>query len=54
MEDFGHITLTFSDGTKAKLYQIQIYGGIQNHINLITNDGVLECLMIAQIHEVSL
>ena len=46
VEDFGHITLTFSDGTKAVILSSEHYmGGIQNHINLITNDGVLECLM---------
>lgn len=46
VEDFGHITLTFFDGTKAVILSSEHYmGGIQNHINLITNDGVLECLM---------
>lgn len=46
VEDFGHVTLTFSDGTKAVILSSEHYmGGIQNHINLITNDGVLECLM---------
>ena len=46
VEDFGHVTLTFSDGTKAVILSSEHYmGGIQNHINIITNDGVLECLM---------
>lgn len=46
VEDFGHVTITFSDGTKAAVLSSEHYmGGIQNHINLITNDGVLECLM---------
>lgn len=46
VEDFGHITITFSDGTKAVVLSTEHYmGGIQNHINVITNDGVLECLM---------
>ncbi|MCP1103541.1 putative dehydrogenase [Aequitasia blattaphilus] len=46
VEDFGHVTITFSDGTKAVVLSSEHYmGGIQNHINVITNDGVLECLM---------
>lgn len=46
VEDFGNIVITFSDGTKAVVLCTEHYmGGIQNHINLITNDGVLECLM---------
>lgn len=46
VEDFGQVTLTFSDGTKAAILSSEHYmGGIQNHINVITNDGVLECLM---------
>ena len=46
VEDFGHVTITFSDGTKAVILSSEHYmGGIQNHINIITNDGVLECKM---------
>lgn len=46
VEDFGHVTITFSDGTKAAILSSEHYmGGIQNHINVITNEGVLECLM---------
>ena len=46
VEDFGHITLTFSDGSKAVILSSEHYmGGIQNHINIITNDGVLNCNM---------
>lgn len=46
VEDFGHVTITFSDGTKAVVLSTEHYmGGIQNHINIITNDGVLECKM---------
>ena len=46
VEDFGHITLTFSDGTKAVILSSEHYmGGIQNHINVITNDGVINCNM---------
>ncbi len=46
VEDFGHITLTFSDGTKAVILSTEHYmGGIQNRINVITNDGVLNCNM---------
>lgn len=46
VEDFGHVTITFSDGTKAVVLSTEHYmGGIQNKINLITNDGVLECKM---------
>lgn len=46
VEDFGNIVLAFSDGTKAVILSSEHYmGGIQNHINLITNDGVIECLM---------
>lgn len=46
VEDFGHVTITFSDGTKAVVLSTEHYmGGIQNHINIITNDGVLECRM---------
>lgn len=47
VEDFGHITLASSDGTKAVILSSQHYmEGMQNHINLITNDGVLECFMM--------
>lgn len=46
VEDFGHITITFSDGSKAVILSTEHYmGGIQNHINIITNDGVLNCNM---------
>ncbi len=46
VEDFGSIVITFSDGTKAVILSSEHYmGGIQNYINLITNDGVLECKM---------
>lgn len=46
VEDFGHVTITFSDGTKAVVLSSEHYmGGIQNKINVITNDGVLECKM---------
>lgn len=46
VEDFGSIVITFSDGTKAVILSTEHYmGGIQNYINLITNDGVLECKM---------
>lgn len=46
VEDFGHVTITFSDGTKAVILSTEHYmGGIQNHINIITNDGVLNCNM---------
>lgn len=46
VEDFGQLTITFSDGTKANIFSSEHYmGGIQNHINIITNDGVLNCNM---------
>lgn len=46
VEDFGQVIITFSDGTKATVLSTEHYmGGIQNSINVITNDGVINCNM---------
>lgn len=44
VEDFGTMTLTFSDGTKATVFaNDNVVGGIQNYIQIYCNDATMLC-----------
>jgi len=46
VEDFGNLTITFSDGSKSIVYcNDSTMGGIRNKITLYGNNGVIECNM---------
>ena len=44
MEDFGTVTITFTDGTKATVFaNDNVVGGIRNYVEVYCNDGTLRC-----------
>ena len=44
VEDFGTVTITFTDGTKATVFaNDNVVGGIRNYIDIYCNDATLHC-----------
>lgn len=44
VEDFGTLTITFSDGTKATIFaNDNVLGGVNNYIEIFCNDATMRC-----------